>query len=67
MVPFVAAEFLVLAALGSAWEALLHREWIFGERLTAGDQAATLTAVGLLLRLLFGSPDLLVEGVPTAP
>jgi hypothetical protein len=64
LVPFAAAKFLELAALGSSLQATLRGERVFDERLTAWDQAAALMAAGLLLRLLFGSPpELVTEGM----
>lgn len=56
LAPAVAAELLVLAALGSALEAVLRGEPPLTARLTAWDQAAALMAAALLLRLAFGVP-----------
>jgi len=57
LVPYLAAELLMLAALGSALEGALRGERpLLEHRLTAWDQAALLAAVALLLRLAFGAP-----------
>jgi hypothetical protein len=66
LVPLVAAELLVLAAHGSALEALLRGERLFQNRLSAWDQAAVLLAAALLLRLLFGAPPGVVSEEVTA-
>jgi hypothetical protein len=56
LMPLVAAELLMLAALGSMMEGVLRGERLIGaDRLTAWDQAAALAALALLLRFLF--PD----------
>ena len=56
VVPFLLAELLRMAALGSTVEALLRGEAVFSPHLTAWDQAALLLAASLLLRLVFGAP-----------
>lgn len=51
--PAAIASLLILAAFGSAAEAVWRGEHLYAEgRLTAWDQAAALLALGLLLRLI---------------
>lgn len=66
-VPFLLAELLRLAALGSAAEALLRDEAVFAPNLTAWDQAALLFGAALLLGLFFGAPPLSLEPGVSAP
>ncbi|HYF07909.1 MAG TPA: hypothetical protein VD970_09825 [Acetobacteraceae bacterium] len=63
LVPFVAAQLFVIAALGSALEAVLREERLIEAHLTAWDQAAALMLLAQLLRLAFRvPPQLLPEG-----
>jgi hypothetical protein len=64
LIPYVAAELLVLAALCSALEGVLRGETLAASRLTCWDQAAILMALALLLGLAFGMPDMAVVEAP---